>query len=746
MILLRIVGALALAGMLGTASAGCRPKQGPVAPSAQPEASAPEARARPLELAIEGRYACMRRGGELWCWGKGVQLPDAETASPEGLMSMPLTGIERFAAGSDRICGVTEGQLRCLGHDGEVTPPLQREATDAPIEEVTSVLGVVDVRIHDTTVCALDRSGTLSCWTYEEPYEESDEDEQNPPWMEPYEVAGEVVAFDVGDVFACTVRVGGRLECWGADPVHVARAERAQLQCYDDLSCDGGDYDGDDGCDLGLGELECDEAYEEDLAKAWADPVVIEGVPEPVEVAAGSDFACARTKLGGVRCWGEGTRGQLGQGAARSSQAPVAVLGIEDAVAIDAGVGHACAVLADGRVACWGDDRFGAVGGTASDGGPHVVPGLTEAVDVVLAQDLSCAVLRDGSARCWGRDLQGRVRGVEPPPREIPAAKVRDVARLLPVAQDTCAGRADGSMVCWGLYDLDVLRPARVLAEPRPSPNAGLVQILATGPCARTSAEELRCWRSAAEMHQGGPTTLVVPKVVAADASKTHVCAVDRAGDVQCWAQAQGKLPAPARVGAVGPAIDVAVGVRHGCAVRRDGGVDCWLLDTTTSEPPFRLSALTDAVSITEGNGQACVRTKGGRVRCWRWDELRAASFDHPLEGVEAITGGLSHLCALAKGQVWCWGSNGLEQLGAASLGRGSAGPQRVLGLGDVVELAAGDEHTCARERGGAVRCWGRGSEGQLGRLPSGQLVEPTPLLRADELEGVRVGRGASPP
>jgi alpha-tubulin suppressor-like RCC1 family protein len=42
--------------------------------------------------------------------------------------------------------------------------------------------------------------------------------------------------------------------------------------------------------------------------------------------------------------------------------------------------------------------------------------------------------------------------------------------------------------------------------------------------------------------------------------------------------------------------------------------------------------------------------------------------------------------------------------------------PQPVQNLpGDVVELALGFEHTCARSSDGTMRCWGRGDLGQLG-------------------------------
>lgn len=81
---------------------------------------------------------------------------------------------------------------------------------------------------------------------------------------------------------------------------------------------------------------------------------------------------------------------------------------------------------------------------------------------------------------------------------------------------------------------------------------------------------------------------------------------------------------------------------------------------------------------------------------------------------------GLSHVCAIVKGgKVRCWGSNFSGQLGYATNPTG--GPKGLPTDGDVdvggpvIQLSAGDEHTCALLEGGTVRCWGRNSDGRLG-------------------------------
>ena len=61
-----------------------------------------------------------------------------------------------------------------------------------------------------------------------------------------------------------------------------------------------------------------------------------------------------------------------------------------------------------------------------------------------------------------------------------------------------------------------------------------------------------------------------------------------------------------------------------------------------------------------------------------------------------------------------CWGANTYGQLGDGTTER-RLGPVSVAGLRDVIELAVGGYHTCARTQDNAVWCWGANYRGQLG-------------------------------
>src|SRR3954466_6132654 len=72
---------------------------------------------------------------------------------------------------------------------------------------------------------------------------------------------------------------------------------------------------------------------------------------------------CALTNEGGVACWGENENGQVGDGTTGDRWRPVMVVGLEHGgKQVTAGTNHTCALTTAGGVKCWGKGLSGQLG------------------------------------------------------------------------------------------------------------------------------------------------------------------------------------------------------------------------------------------------------------------------------------------------------------------------------------------------------------------------------------------------
>ncbi|MGZ3448560.1 MAG: RCC1 domain-containing protein, partial [Polyangiales bacterium] len=136
--------------------------------------------------------------------------------------------------------------------------------------------------------------------------------------------------------------------------------------------------------------------------------------------------------------------------------------------------------------------------------------------------------------------------------------------------------------------------------------------------------------------------------------------------------------------------------------------------------------------TISVGDAQVCAISEG-KVQCFAPDSsLSAARTIEGLENVIEVASGHDHVCARRDdGAVFCFGENAWGQLGDGSLVAKSS-PVRVEGLPRATSIAAGFGKSCATVEDGRVMCWGAQESD-----PHLLLVDARPAVRPIAIDGV---------
>jgi len=304
--------------------------------------------------------------------GIGSGPSQSTPVSPTGLASINM---KAAAGGGRHACAApVAGQVYCWGNNSNA------QATGDPSTvlnqaDPVAVMGVtgeyVQVVAGDSHSCAVQKSGGVICWGGNNSGECGNGSTSTKAAATT--VAGLTISVTKIATFrrhTCAVLGNGSVQCWG-------------LNSYGQLGT--GDYN---------------------QRSTATTPNSLRAGVSVVDVAAGNDHNCALYQDGVVQCIGQNDTGQIGQGVNTHSYTVYTTVPLGAASAISAGNDFTCAIYnSQSGVACWGEGSAGQLGNGAfaDSSSPVAVVGLSGTIVGITAGDtFACALNSAGAVYCWG--------------------------------------------------------------------------------------------------------------------------------------------------------------------------------------------------------------------------------------------------------------------------------------------------------------------------------------------------------
>ena len=701
-------------------------------------------------------YACLEscasnsiKGGRITYW-------DFESNTPKYIFLGDATSIDHFEyppvlnsiiAGESSICGLADDtNVYCWGYGGTGQFANGSEGenyasvpTSIYKSGVLSGLTIKSISIGGDITCAIASDDNSYCWGKNN-YGQSGNDSFTNSLAMPVAVkttgdlSGKtILQVSSGEQHTCVIASDNKAYCWG----------------------NGGE-----------GKLGNGNVYLYEEPKAVSTSGVLNG-KSIQSISAGLFHTCAISTEGLGYCWGDNSRGQLGNNSTTDSNTPVAVnmtgdLSGKTLKSIYAGYGSTCALSNDNLAYCWGRGDYGQLGnGTTADSNPMPkAVTMSGALSGKTFKSISsfgyhtCAISSDNLAYCWGKGEKGQLGDAgtnnNTTPNAVNTSGALNGKSIISIAageEHTCVIDSTNIISCWGSNEYSALSMTSSLdysSTPIAINRNGALDRLSiksidagsNNACITASDNNTYCWgkNTHGQLGNGVSSFYTLPVLSLKSLNEPyalsvndHSCANDTLNIPYCWGNNDdGQLGTGNNVNALTPKKVYTDGVLNGKTIKQ----------------------------FAIGSYNTCVIASDNLAYCWGLNNRLGVSTGSTSVPVAVYTGGVlngltitdislynEHTCVIASnGKVYCWGYNYHGQLGDNSTSV-RVEPVEVLMNGELSgktakKIATGISSTCMITDDDLLYCWGDNAQGQLGNGSNVDSYVPVPVNTDGVLNG----------
>ncbi|MCJ8344654.1 hypothetical protein MJH12_03870, partial [bacterium] len=499
------------------------------------------------------------------------------------------------------------------------------------------------------------------------------------------------------------------------------------------------------------------------------------------DLAVGRYFTCALSLDNEVYCAGDNSMGQLAQLGISSSNTFKKVFLKKKVKSLALGQRHACVKYFDRTVSCWGANDFQQISDRNNTRVYQAIPVFSNALQLELGANHTCIIHMDNQVHCIGDKSQSLL-----PISSTPISSIDYFRENINVAPVAIAGsdqnHAIGRILLNGSHSFDInddllsyqwsilqeISGSTIAIENSTSQIASFyvtlpgnyIVGLSVSDSSLTSISQFRLLiRPQSEYHQ-------IQQIV----SYSNTCLIVNQGEVYCKGQnSSGQLGFGdslvkqnfEKVTQLQDIQNLDIFGNHSCAVSKTGRVYCsgnnsygqlGSGDSVSSSKPVTVISLNKVKQVALGTNHTCALNEDGQVFCFGYNsngQLGNQSTINSLsptrvlqlDNVEKIIAGENNTCALLNDRnMKCFGYNGYKNLGDSMTTRSQIPVHVNLPRNKVVDIFAGNTHSCALTIDGELWCFGRNNYGQLGLKSNISSSYPQKISHPSPIKEVFLG------